>query len=779
MNSLLKKYCFLIFFSLPTLVWAFEPFLIEKVTVKGNQRIEEKTIRSYLSVDKGDEVSEEASALMTKKLFSTGFFKNIELLKEGNELIIQIEEQPLINRVNITGVSDSEKKAMKKFFKNAQISEARVLNEASLVQLKEGLRQHYLNEGYYQTEINSTVRDLPRNRVSLSVDIQKGEQAALRQIKLIGAQKISEQILLKQIEQTSTEEKWFFRGDRYSKQALLGDIEIIRAYYLDRGYLDFEVSNTNVSISSDKRDVYVTLFLKEGQRYQVSSVRLLGNLILPVESILSSVSVRPNSMYSRRLVDETIDKIKRFYSDQGYRFSNVNAVPKVDEKNKRVGFVFYIAPGKKIGVRRILISGNVATKDEVIRREIRQIEGGWYQERKIELSRQRIQGLGYFDHVEVTPVPIAGIEDQVDLLFRVTERATGQVTAGIGYSTDTNVSFQFSIAKKNVAGSGNDASISLETSKNQKSASLSFTDPYFTEHGVSRTLNAYYQSSSTDGLGIGSYNRKRIGTGVDFSIPISEFNSFGVGVSFDSSRVSLIPDYVPEAWSRLVQLGPKSTPLDPVPGGKKTVQRSLKTVLLSAAWSWADIDNRFYPTNGAYASINLQVSPPGLDTRFYKTKVSLGGFIPLPSKGQALKLSASYSYADGYSGYELPFYERYYAGGIGSVRGYRYYSLGPRDDAKTSVQIGGNTQWLSTLEYLFPFPGQVKSRSIRLGFFLDAGQVWDKKQKINLKDLRLSSGLSLSWNTVLGQLKFSYGVPLNDRLGDSIERFQFTIGTGF
>jgi outer membrane protein insertion porin family len=654
---------------------------------------------------------------------------------------------------------------LRKGLREAGIAESRILDRALLDRAEQELKKQYLNRSYYGASITTEITPLERNRVAVKFKVNEGEVASIRQVTITGNDAFGESELKKQMSLRPKHwfppVNWFSKADEYSKPKLQGDVENLRSFYLNRGYLDFNVEGTQVSITPDKRDIYIAIALAEGEQYRVSSVKVTGNLVVSDDEIRSLVQLRPGEVFSREKLTETTRLISERLANEGYAFANVNAAPELDKANRQVSFTVFVDPGKRVYIRNITISGNARTRDEVIRRELRQLEGAWYDGAKIKRSKVRLDRLGFFDETNVDTQPVPGASDQVDLNVTVKERATGSIMLGAGYSTTDKLVFQASIAQNNVFGSGNSLSLSLNTGKSNRTAVLSYTNPYFTSEGVSIGYDIYHRnynpSATTD---TAYYSTQSTGAGIRLGYPISEDNQLNFGVAFDNTRTTVAPDSPPQYIDFVNRFGERTD-----------------TVLATLGWSQDSRDSYLTPTKGIFQRVGTETTVPVAEQRYYRLNYQFQWFIPVYFKDDTLMFQTNLGYGSGYGGRPIPFYKHYYAGGIGSVRGYKDNTLGPKDS--TDLALGGTRLVTYGAEY-FITPTVVNlDKTFRLSVFVDGGQVWGENDKVSFSEIRYSAGLGLAWISPIGPLKFSFGQPLNQKDGDKTQRFQFQLGNIF
>lgn len=741
---------------------AFDPFTITDIRVEGIQRTEAGTVFGYLPVKVGDTMTDEKAADAVKKLFATGFFKDVRLEIDGGMLVVLVEERPAIAAIDFVGLKAFDKEQLRKGLKDVGLAESRIFDRALVERAEQELKRQYLSQGYYAVQITTTVTPLERNRVGLNFNIVEGEIAKIRQINIIGTKAYDEDDLLDLfVLRTPGWFTWYTKNDQYSKQKLTGDLETLRSYYLDRGHLEFNVESTQVAISPDKHDIYITINISEGEKYAVSSVKLAGDLLLPEEELIKLVKIKPGENYSREKLTESTKAISERLGNDGYAFANVNAAPEVDKDKHQVAFTIFVDPGRRVYVRRVNVTGNTKSRDEVVRREMRQMESSWYDGDKINKSRTRVDRLGYFDEVTIETPAVAGTTDQVDVNVNVKERPTGSLMLGVGFSSTEKVTLSGSIQQQNLFGSGNFVGLSVNTSKINTVYSLSYTNPYYTVDGVSRGFDLYHRNyDSTSLASVATYGARSSGGGVRFGVPVTEDDSINFGLAYDRTQLRVDSTSLQRYQDYVAEFG-----------------NSNSTVLGTAGWARDTLDSRVYPTRGYIQRIGGEVALPGGSLRYYKLSLQHQRFIPV-SRKITLALNGEFGYADGYGKYQLPFFKNFYAGGIGTVRGYEPSSLGPVD-AGTDQRLGGNRRLIINGELLFPMPGVGQDRSVRLGAFIDGGQVWGVGEKLDLGTLRYSYGLSLAWNSPVGPLKFSFAQPLNKEEGDKVQRLQFQMGTVF
>jgi len=741
--------------------WAFDPFQIKDIRVEGIQRTEAGTVFSYLPVKVGDTMNDEKAAAAIKALFATGFFKDVRLEIDGQVLVVVLEERPAIASLEFSGLKSFKPEDLRKSLRDVGLAESRIFDRAMVERAEQELKRQYLAQGYYAVQVTTTITPLERNRVGVNFAVAEGDIAKIKQINIIGAGAVKESDLLDlMVLRTPGWLTWYTKNDQYSKQKLSGDLETLRSHYLDRGYLEFNIDSTQVSISPDKQDIYITVNITEGEKYTVSSVKLAGQLLLPEDQLTKLVQIRPGDVFSREKMAETTKAISERLGNEGYAFANVNAAPELDKEKRQVAFTVFIDPGRRVYVRRINVTGNTRTRDEVVRRELRQAESGWYDGEKINKSRTRVDRLGYFDEVTVETPPVAGTTDQVDMEVKVKEKPTGNIMLGAGFSSAEKFTLSGSVQQQNLFGSGRHIGVQISTSKSNKIYSLSHTDPYFTVDGVSQGFDVYVRNTDTSTLSVGSFGADSMGGGMRWGIPVAEDDYVNLGVSIDRTTLKTDANSPLRYQDYVTRFGAKSN-----------------TLMTTFGWQKDGRDSLLVTTKGVLRRAVLEVSLPGSTATYVRATYQHQQFFPLDRK-LTLALNGEVGLAHAYGDKELPFFKNFYAGGIGSVRGFDSGSLGPRDLA-TSEAVGGTKRLIGNAELLFPVPGMGRDQSMRLSAFIDAGNVWGYDSKFSLGSLRYSGGVALSWNSPMGPLKFSYANPFNKKAEDKVQRLQFQMGSVF
>jgi len=738
---------------------AFDPFEIGDIRVEGIQRTDAGTVFNYLPIKVGDTVDETRASEAIKALFSTGFFNDVRLQRSGNVLVIIVQERPAIAQVDVSGSKEFPADQLKEGLQQIGLKESRIFDRALLNIAEQELKNQYIARGKYGVKIVTTVTPLERNRVAISFTIFEGKVAKIRQFNFVGNRLFDDKTLKREFSLTTPGlMTWYTDSDQYSKPKLQADLESLRSFYLDRGYIEFSIDSTQVSITPDKENIYITVNVTEGEKYTVKSILFAGDLIVPEEELKALNQVEVGAVFSREKLTETTKLISDRLGDEGYAFAAVNAVPELDRENNEVALTLYIDPGRRVYIRRIVISGNTDTRDAVIRRELRQFESAWYSTKKLNRSRQRVDKLGYFSEVQIDTPTVPGTADQVDVNVRVTERNTGNLTFGIGYSTTENIVLTAGLAQNNIFGTGNSLSFQINTGSVNQSYSLSYTNPYFTADGVSRGFDFYRRDLDSTSLDVAPFNTKTLGFGVRFGVPTTEFDRINYGFAFEKTEIGLFSNS-PQRYIDFVNEFGDITDAWPV----------------TASWARDERDSVIYTTAGTLQRLGTEVSVPIGDLSYYRLTYRLQWYYPL-SRSVSSLVQTRLGFGDGYNDQDLPFYKNFFAGGVNTVRGYSAASLGPKDADGNA--LGGEIQVINNFELLFPFPGLGKDRSIRLATFIDMGTVGDTFDYLT-EEMRYSAGLSFNWFSPVGPLKLIFAYPINDQPGDETETFQFTFGSVF
>ena len=755
--------------------FAIEPFTIKDIRVEGIQRTEAGTVFNYLPVRVGETFTDDKSVAAIKALYATGFFKDVRLEQDGNVLVVLVEERPAIAKVEFTGTHEFEKDVLIKALKDIGVGEAKIFDKASVDRAEQELKRQYLSHGLYGVKVTTTVTPIERNRVNITFAVDEGDIAKIKQINIVGNKVFSDKELKEQLAlNTGGWFAWYTKSNQYSKTKLTGDIESLKSFYLNRGYIEMQVESTQVSITPDKKDIYITININEGEQYKVADIKFEGEMFGREDELRSLVLLHRGDTYSGERLTATNKLISDRLGTFGYAFANVNANPDINRAKREVSFTFFIDPGKRAYVRHMTVSGNTTTRDEVIRREFRQFESSWYDANKIKLSRDRVDRLGYFKDVTIDTPEAQGTSDQVDVNLTVTEKPTGNFQIGGSFSQAEKFAVSASVQQANFAGSGNTVGIDLNTSKYSRTIALSGTNPYYTDDGVSRSMELYLRTSQPPALNIGSYTIRQEGGRISWGVPFSETDTIFFGAGLEKSRLDTDATS-PLVFRRYVAdiTGSSLTQTD-VGYGVGTAETT--SVPLTVAWARDSRDSAITPTIGRFQRANLELNLIG-DSKYYRAVYEHQWYRPLTQK-ITLALKGEVDYGHGIGENPYPVFKNFYGGGIGSVRGYESSSLGAVDPT-TLDALGGAERLIGNAELQMPFPGSGTDRSLRWFGFLDSGQVYQEGEKMRYSQLRYSTGLGISWISPVGPLKLSYAKPLNAKEGDRLERFQFQMGTGF
>jgi len=742
---------------LPWQAAAFDAFSVTDIRVEGIQRTEAGTVFSYLPIKVGDTVDEDRAAEAIRALYKTGFFKDVRIEAEAGVMIVSVVERPAIATVSFTGAKEFGDDKLKEIMKQIGLSEGRIFDRGLLDQATQDLKSQYLSRGLYSAQVTADVSPMERNRVAVLFKIVEGDPAKIRQINIIGNKQFKESVLRDIFTlRTPGFFTWYTKNDQYSRQKLEADLEALRSFYLNQGFLEFTIDSTQVSISPEKEDIFLTVNITEGKRYTVSDVRFAGDLIVQEADLRKDLQFKVGQEFSRERLTESIKLMVDRMGDLGYAFANVNPVPEIDRTRGTVAYTLYVDPGRRVYIRRINITGNLTTRDEVIRREMRQLEGAWYSTTKLRRSKTRVDKLGYFGDVAIDTVPVPNTHNQVDINVAVVERATGSLQVGVGYSSTEKVVLTGSISQSNVFGTGNNVAIEANSGSVNTVYSVSFTKPYFTDDGVSAGFDAYRRDVDANSLAVSSYRTKTWGLGLRFGVPVTETDTITYGLAYEHTEIGIFENSPTQYQNFLASYGDITTSL-----------------LGSAGWARDTRDSIIYTTSGNFDRLYGEAGLPGGELRFYRLTFQHQTFYPL-TRDLTLALNGQIGLAESYINRPLPFYKSFYLGGVSSLRGYEPASLGPTDS--NGEAIGGQRQVLGNIELLMPFPGLEKDRSVRLSAFIDAGMLSNKWE---WSDTRFSAGVALAWFSLVGPLKLSYGRALNDEPGDKLQRLQFTLGTMF
>ncbi|HOB93739.1 MAG TPA: outer membrane protein assembly factor BamA [Aquabacterium sp.] len=738
---------------------AIEPFVLEDIRVEGLQRTDPGTVFAALPFRVGDGYSDDKAAAALRALFATGLFSNVRIEVEGRVAVFIVEERPVIETVTFVGLKEFDKDVLVKSLKDAGIGEGLPFDRALIDRAEQEIKRQYLSRSLYGAEVVTTVTPTERNRVNVSFTMTEGDAAKIKEIRIVGAKVFKESELLGLLDLTTSGWlTWYTKNDRYSRAKLNADLDTLRAHYQNRGYLEFNIDNAQVTISPDKQDISLTISVSEGQPYTVTGVRLEGEYLGREEEFRQLVGIRAGDPYRAATVTATTKAFTDRFGTFGYAFARVEPRTEIDRANGRVAVVLVADPQRRVYVRRIDVSGNTRTRDEVVRREFRQLESSWYDGERIKLSKARVDRLGYFKDVEVNENEVPGTPDQVDLTVNVTERPTGNLQLGVSFSSADRLALSASVKQENVFGSGNYLGLEVNTSRTGRSLVFSTVDPYFTVDGISRGIDLYYRTSRPfNSLG-DQYQIANPGGAIRFGVPFTEFDTVFFGIGIEQTNIGATTGIPAQYFNYRDLYGAKSTALP-----------------LTLGWSRDQRDSAISPTAGKYQRVNVEWSVAG-DVRYVRTNAQYQQFFPLWQK-LTLGINGEIGWGVGQGSRPYPVFKNFYGGGLGSVRVFEQNSLGVIDP--TGAYIGGAKKINLNAELYFPVPGTGNDKSLRIFAFADAGNVWREGEKITGDSLRASAGLGLSWISPVGPLKLSWGSPLKKQPTDRIQRFQFQIGTAF
>lgn len=745
---------------------ALEPFVIKDIRVEGLQRTEAGTIFTYLPVQAGDVMSDEKATQAIKSLYNTGFFKDVRIEADGDVLVVTVQERSAIAKIDFSGNKSFPSDKMTEGLKQIGISEGLIFDKSQLDRAEQEIKRQYLAQGKYGATVKTVISPLERNRVAVRFEIEEGVVAKIRDINIVGNNAFTTEDLRAEFLLTTPNwMSWWNKDDQYSKQKLTADLETLKSFYMNQGYLEFSIDSTQVSISPDKQDIFITVNVTEGEKYTISDVKIAGELQVPEEDLKPLIKINKGDIFNRQFVTETSKAISDRLSNDGYAFSNVNAIPEINKEEHTAAFTFFVDPGKRVYVRRINLTGNTRTRDSVLRREMRQLESAWYAGDKINRSKERLDRLQYFESVDVETPAVPGTTDQVDLNINVVEKSTGSIQFGAGLSSNEGVVLGVTVNQQNFLGTGNRVAAQVNTGKVNTTYSLSFTDPYFTPDGISRGFDVYRRDVDTQSLNIGTYNSKSYGAGVRFGLPLSEKDFLSAGLTGDFTKIDL-SDKSPKQY------------LDFCGNSRGCTSDSLQ---LALAWTHDSRDNTLFPNKGVLQRLSAEVSVPVLDLEYYKLEYKHTWFKDV-TKNFTFMLNGELGYADSYGNKAYPFFKNFYVGGVNSVRGFDNGSIGPHDiDPATGLDfaVGGTTRIVGNAEVFAPVPFIKNSSQFRLSAFVDAGSVYGNNQSINLGDLRYSTGVGVSWFSPFGPLKLVFAKALNEKSGDQTQTLQFQLGSQF
>ncbi len=781
-----------------------DTFTVSDIRIDGLQRISAGTVFTYLPIERGDTIDQSREADAIRALYKTGFFEDVRLGRQGDILVVTVAERPSINKLTLEGNKDIHTEDLQKGLNDVGLSEGSTFDRHNLDEVTQELTRQYNNRGKYNVQIDPRITHLDRNRVDIIIHIDEGKPARIRHINLIGNEQFKQKNITDNWESQETNWlSWYRKDDQYSREKLSGDLEKLNEYYLDRGYVDFAVDSTQVAISPDKRDMFITAGITEGEKYTVSDVKISGDTILPKETLQKMVLVKPGQTFSRQLLEYTSDAITATLGNIGYAFAQVNPVPDIDREKRTVGINLQVVPGPRVNVRRIVFKGNTRTADEVLRRELRQFEGGWYSQAAIDRSKIRLQRLGFFETVDVDKVPVAGSNDQVDVVFTVKETTSGSFVFGLGYSQLSGLTTSIQVSQNNFMGTGNRVSIEAQRNDYLQQYAFSFLNPYFTDEGLSLGYNLSWREFQNSNFNTASFSSTNRSAQVSLGLPITENDTVSALFGVDSNQIFTFPGSTPQSIIDYIDA------LD---------ARTFHAWRGQLAWARDTRNDYFTPTTGMFQRVSAEVTLPGSTVQYYKLNYQFSKYWPL-TRALVLNTRLELGYGDSYgkdsirdvcytaptpptstnpnpappppptdpcvpgtspdylrtiTASGLPFFENFYAGGTNSVRGFRDNTLGPHENTQA---LGGAVKTVGSLEMFFPT--LIKSPSARVSAFVDFGNVYRNADDFNIDTMRYSAGIAMLWRAPVGPITISYAVPISKQPGDETESLQFSFGGQF
>ncbi|GAB3507679.1 outer membrane protein assembly factor BamA [Pseudoxanthomonas daejeonensis] len=800
-------------YGLPAMAQSVEPFTVSDIRIDGLQRIAAGTVFTYLPVERGETLDQSGAGDTIRALYKTGFFEDVRVDRQGDILVITVTERPAINKLTLTGNKDIKTEDLLKGLQDIGLAEGETFDRMSLDRVLQELTRQYNNRGKYNVQITPTVSQLDRNRVDVTIDVKEGKAAKIRHVNLIGTETYqNEEILSAWESRESSWLSWYRRDDQYSREKLSGDMEKLNSWYLDRGYIDFNIDSTQVSISPDKRDMYLTASVTEGEVYTISEIKVTGDTILPQDQIERLVIPKAGNTFSRVLLELTANSITNTLANIGYAFAQVNPIPTTNREDRTVAINLQVIPGPRVNVRRVSFKGNTRTSDEVLRREMRQFENAWFSQAAIDRSKIRLQRLGYFETVEVETPAVPGTNDQVDVVFNVKETTSGSFVFGLGYSQLAGMTASIQLSQNNFLGGGNRVSVEAQRSDYMQRYAFSYLNPFFTDEGVSLGYNLWWRELDYSDFNTAQYNSTNAAAQAVLGLPITENSSVSLLFGIDSNQI---------------QTYPGSTPQSIVDYVNAIGQNTFHAWRSELGWARDTRNDYFMPTAGMYQRVGLETTLPGSTVEYYKlnyefskywmlhpafvlrTGLDLGygdsygndqvralcftpgsyvdsngdgvidTYVPGPPPSEPC-LPSSPDYDKTVTATGLPFFENFYAGGTRSVRGFRDNTLGPRSEPIGGYRgqpLGGSLKTVGQIEMVFP--RLFDSKAARVSAFVDFGNVYDGWDNFDANELRASAGVALLWRAPVGPISISYAYPFKKKDGDEIERLQFTFGGGF
>jgi outer membrane protein insertion porin family len=778
-----------------------EDFTVGDIKVEGLQRISEGTVYNYLPVNIGDRMTPQRTEEALRALYATGFFQDVELRRDGGTLLVIVKERPSIETFTITGNKEIKTEDLEKSLRNVGLAKGKIFNQSTLDEVDRFLTDQYYSRGRYGVKVDTHVTNLPNNQVAIAIDIKEGQRSRIEQINIVGNEAFSEEELRKQFKlNTPNWLSWYRQDDRYSREELSGDIESLKSFYLDRGYADFDVETSQVAIAPDHNDIFITLNVKEGSVYRISDVKIAGDLVVPEEDLMALVQVHRGDIYSRKFITATTELMALRLGQDGYAFAKIDPVPQEDEKTKEIAITFLVQPGSRAYVRHINFEGTTGINDDVMRREMRQMEGGYLSNAAVDRSKQRLQRLPFIEKVDVETNPVPGTPDLVDVDFTVKEGLPGQFSGGIGYSQSQSIMLNASFVHSNFLGTGNRVAAELNAGQYSQVYSISHTDPYVTVDGVSRTVSASYRKYTQYTSSSSQFDTTTTALGLDYGWPLSEYQFMRAGVSAQQSDLFTDPNQSAQQSLYWVQNNGNTYTRHATAGLPPITYTYYGTTfnafVASVGWGYDSRNRAIFADRGMRHAVNLSYTVPGSDVQFYQLTYDYLQFVPLGRWFTLMNnFESGYAAALG-STTSIPPYRNFFAGGAESVRGYKASTLGPKDT--WGNPYGGNIRLTNQFELLLPMPEKFRG-SARASLFFDGGYVFSdesvkfygpdnvtpEKYGFNFGNLRYSYGVGVQWLAPMGVFRFSYAIPLNPQkgswtvYGDQTEHFQFSIGQAF